>query len=216
MSLPVRSLNLKEWNPEEVELDSEELEALQRAPIPIDVSPAGPGRYVVTPGSVVGAATSAQLRIIVEPKLAIERVLFLVGYSRGFDLPAAGAHLAVEPDLVAVFATVYLNILQRCLRRGLLLDYVRRDEAEPAVRGRVRFGDQARRRYGLPLPVEVSYDDFTADTEPNRLIKASLRRLSALHFTVDHDPKALGGDAGGLRWRVGRPLRPALAADDLV
>jgi 5-methylcytosine-specific restriction enzyme subunit McrC len=182
MSLPAKLLKLKEWTPREVELGPEELGALQRGPIPVDISPLGPGRYVLTPGSVVGAATSAELRIIVQPKLAIERVFFLVGYSRGFDLPPAGADLAADPDLVEVFATVYLNILQRSLRRGLLLGYVRRDEAEPAVRGRVRFGDQARRRYGLPLPVEVSYDDYTADTELNQLIKASLRRLSALHL----------------------------------
>jgi 5-methylcytosine-specific restriction enzyme subunit McrC len=182
MSLSGRVLKLKEWIPQEVELGPEELDALQRAPIPVNVSPSGPGRYVLTPGSVVGAATSAELRIIVQPKLAIERVFFLVGYSRGFDLPAVGADLAAEPDLVEVFAIIYLNILQKSLRRGLLLGYVRRDEAEPAVRGRVRFGDQARRRYGLPLPVEVSYDDYTADTEPNQLIKASLRRLSVLHL----------------------------------
>jgi 5-methylcytosine-specific restriction enzyme subunit McrC len=182
MRMPARLLNLKEWTPQEIELGPEELSALQRGPIPIDITPSAPRRYVLTPGSVVGAATSAELRIIVQPKLAIERVFFLVGYSRGLDLPRAGADLAVEPELVEVFATLYLNILRKNLRRGLLLGYVRRNEAEPAVRGRVRFGDQARRRYGLPLPVEVSYDDYTADTEPNQLLKASLRRLSALHL----------------------------------
>jgi 5-methylcytosine-specific restriction enzyme subunit McrC len=182
MVLPARVLTLKEWIPQEVELRPEELDSLQRGPIPVDVTPSGRGRYVLTPGSVVGAVTSTELRVIVQPKLAIERVFFLVGYSRGLDLPRARADLNAEPDLVEVFASVYLNILQRNLRRGLLLGYVRRDEAEPAVRGRVRFGDQARRRYGMPLPVEVSYDDYTADTELNQVLKASLRRLSVLRL----------------------------------
>jgi 5-methylcytosine-specific restriction enzyme subunit McrC len=59
---------------------------------------------------------------------------------------------------------------------------VHREEALSSFRGRLRAGDQARRRFGLPLPVEVSYDDFTVDVEENRLLKAALLRLSRFRF----------------------------------
>src|SRR5205814_1258552 len=39
---------------------------------------------------------------------------------------------------------------------------------------------QFRRRFGMPLPVSVTYDDFVADTEPNRVLKAALRRIQRL------------------------------------
>ena len=62
------------------------------------------------------------------------------------------------------------------------MTYVAREEALPTIRGRVRFAEQLRRRYDLPLPVEVAYDDFTTDTEANRLVKAALRRVERLRL----------------------------------
>ena len=50
------------------------------------------------------------------------------------------------------------------------------------VRGRIRFNDQIRDRFGIFPPVEVSYDDFTEDTEMNRLIKAAIARLGRMRI----------------------------------
>ncbi len=52
-----------------------------------------------------------------------------------------------------------------------------RQEALPTIRGRVRFAEQIRRRFDLPLPIEVGYDDYTLDSDANRLVKAALRRI---------------------------------------
>ena len=57
------------------------------------------------------------------------------------------------------------------------------------VRGRIREADQLRRRFGLPLPVEVRYDDFTVDTPENRLVRAAViraRRLPGLGRDLRH------------------------------
>ena len=62
------------------------------------------------------------------------------------------------------------------------MSYVQREEALPTIRGRVRFAEQARRRYDLPLPIEVRYDDYTVDIEANRLVKAALRRIERLRL----------------------------------
>ena len=52
------------------------------------------------------------------------------------------------------------------------------------MRGQIRFADQIGRRYGLPLPIEVAYDEYTEDIEQNRLLKSAVHRLS-------HTPDAL-------------------------
>src|SRR5947207_2655790 len=57
--------------------------------------------------------------------------------------------------------------------RNLLHGYLHRDERRVDIRGRVRFGDQIARSGGLPLPVEVSYDDFTEDILENRMLKTA-------------------------------------------
>jgi 5-methylcytosine-specific restriction enzyme subunit McrC len=145
----------------------------------------------------VGAATTPRLHIVIEPKLAIDRVFFLLGYARKFRFAAQPTTLAAHEGIVEPFVAAFLDALQRALRRGLPMSYVSREEALPTIRGRVRFADQLRRRYDLPLPVEVGYDDYTVDTEANRLVKAALRRIERLRLRNAHlrrrTAEALGG-----------------------
>ncbi|MEO8494880.1 MAG: hypothetical protein ABI614_07400 [Planctomycetota bacterium] len=47
-------------------------------------------------------------------------------------------------------------------------------------RGQVRFAEQLRNHYGLPLPVEVRYDEFTEDILENQPLLAALDRLRQL------------------------------------
>ena len=140
------------------------------------------GRYVVTPGSIIGAATTARLHVVIEPKLSIDRVFFLLGYARGFRFAPETTTLAAREGIVEPFVAAFLDLLQRALRRGLLMSYLQREEALTTIRGRIRFAEQARRHYDLPLPIEVRYDDYTVDVEANRLIKAALRRIERLRL----------------------------------
>jgi 5-methylcytosine-specific restriction enzyme subunit McrC len=179
-----RLIRLQEWKPSELALDAQELAELQAIPAKLTIQP-DRGRYIVTPQSIVGAATTSRLHVVIEPKLAIERVFFLLGYARKLRF-AAPTTLAAREGIVEPYVTMFLDVLQRAMRRGLAMSYVSREEALPTVRGRVRFADQLRRRFALPLPVEVGYDDYTVDTEANRLVKAALRRIERLRLRDTH------------------------------
>ena len=50
------------------------------------------------------------------------------------------------------------------------------------MRGRIRFDEQIRRRFGLLLPVEVRYDEFTDDILANRLVRAAAARLGGMRL----------------------------------
>jgi 5-methylcytosine-specific restriction enzyme subunit McrC len=180
-SIPQRLIRLREWKPSELALDAGELAELQAIPARLTIQPAG-GRYVVTPQSVVGAASTSRLQVVIEPKLPIDRVFFLLGYARKVRFAPETTTLAGREGIVEPFVAAFLDALQRALRRGLPMSYVSREEALPTIRGRVRFAEQLRRRYGLPLPIEIGYDDFTVDTEANRLVKAALRRIERMRL----------------------------------
>ena len=60
------------------------------------------------------------------------------------------------------------------------------------MRGRIRFDEQLRRRFGLPLPVEVRYDEFTDDVLPNRLVKAAAYRLGRVRLRSARARRELG------------------------
>ena len=59
-----------------------------------------------------------------------------------------------------------------------------------AVRGRIRFDEQMRRRFGIPMPVEVRHDEFTDDITANRLVKAAVRLLGMMQL---RSPEARNG-----------------------
>ena len=172
---------LQEWKPSELTLDAEELAELQAIPAKLTIQPRG-SSYIVTPRSIVGAATTPRLHVVIEPKLPIDRVFSLLGFARKFRFAADTTTLAAREGIVEPFVAAFLDALQRALRRGLLMSYISKEEALPTIRGRIRFAEQLRRRYDLPLPIEVGYDDYTVDTKANRLVKAALRRIERLRL----------------------------------
>ena len=74
---------------------------------------------------------------------------------------------------------------------ALLRGYRREEDALNTVRGQIRFADQVGRRYGLPLPIEVAYDEYTEDIEQNRLLKTAIHRLA--HTQI----RSVAVEAGG-------------------
>ena len=81
---------------------------------------------------------------------------------------------------------------RRAFARGLLHGYRTEEEALYAVRGRIRFDEQIRRRFGIPLPVEVRYDEFTDDIVENRLVKAAVARLGEMRLRSAQARRGLG------------------------
>ena len=156
---------------------------LQRHAPNLEVRPAwdAPGRYDLTPGSHVGTIALPNLSVLIRPKIAAERVLFLISYSLdSVRWQEQSMPMAVQPDLAEGMAALFGMALRRALAQGVQQGYRSKQEALTAVRGRIRFDEQLRRRYLRPHPLEVEYDDFTLDTDLNRLLYAALRRLRRL------------------------------------
>jgi 5-methylcytosine-specific restriction enzyme subunit McrC len=155
--------------------------------VSISPSPGTADRYDITPGSWIGAIHLGDLGIVIRPKIPIHRVLFMLSYTldpkhwqqTGFDF-------AEEQWLVEAVIPGFVAQLHRALDRGLLRGYRTEEAALATVRGRLRIDDQLRTRFGMLPPVEVRYDEFTEDTEENRLLKAALARLR--RFRVRSEP----------------------------
>jgi 5-methylcytosine-specific restriction enzyme subunit McrC len=129
----------------------------------------------------VGALRLGDVEVHVEPKVDIERLVFLLTYAPGRigwdERPVGVAHAR---DLVEALAEVFTRVAERALMQGLVQGYRTVEEALPVVRGRIREADQIRHRFALPLPIEVRYDDFTPDTPENRLLRAAVLRLKRI------------------------------------
>ena len=67
--------------------------------------------------------------------------------------------------------------MEQLMRRGVVLDYVGRDDPLPFVRGRVNAESTALSYYQGRLDIECEYEDFGQDTPLNRALRAAGERV---------------------------------------
>jgi 5-methylcytosine-specific restriction enzyme subunit McrC len=182
----MRTLTLPEYQQLlDVQLDEEDLKAF---------APFSPKQLVITPSfsssgydlsasSWVGTIKTPGLALVLEPKVTIARLLFLLSYAldpkRWRDIPF---DYRPTNSLVEAIIPGFVHQVRRALRQGVHQGYLSRADALNTVRGRIDFAQQLRRRHGRMPPVEVVYDEFTEDILENRVLKAAIHRLGRLQL----------------------------------
>lgn len=157
----------------------------------VDARPVpGTRLWSLKPQSKVGAIAVAGVEVHVAPKIPIARVVFLLERTRaGVRWRDDHVEVSEDDDLLRAVVEAFERVTSRALRQGLLQGYRMVEDSLPVVRGRIREADQLRHRYGLALPIEVRFDDFTPDTPENRLLRAAVvasRRLPSLSKDLRH------------------------------
>ena len=189
------NIDLQEYESELITLDVAQRDALASGVIPslgITPVPGEGGRYELTPGAVVGAFQIDDLSVFIRPKVGIRKLIFLACYSMGaFKLHEGERHLFEDVETLPDAMSLSLAVAARkAFERGLLHGYRTEEESLHTVRGRIRMNDQLRRRFGIPFPIEVRYDEFTEDIVANQLVKAAAWQLGRMRL---RSPKARDG-----------------------
>lgn len=135
--------------------------------------------FTVTPADIVGALTIDGATVVVAPKIAIDRVLFMVSYAvdplRWKD---GWSQLAGVTDLVDGMAALFVQTCERVLTQGVYRSYRTLEADEAMVRGRIRWQRQARRL--APVPIAVRYQVHDDDVLENQLVRAALAALRTM------------------------------------
>ena len=154
----------------------------------------GDGFYTLKAGSIVGALEIEGLSLHIKPKVTIQRLLYLALYAAGEVKPQEGLfsfERVKNPTLADLLALALGSAAGRAFRQGLWQGYRVREEALHTVRGRIMVAEQIRRRFDMPLPVEVRYDEYTEDVLANRLIKAAARLLRGMRLNASEAREGL-------------------------
>ncbi|MEV1329202.1 restriction endonuclease [Micromonospora costi] len=160
-------------------LDDNQVAALRAVDL-VRVRRAAGGQWKIKAGRKVGAIRIGDLEIEVTPKVGVANMLFFLGYA---------AHPGFRPEDVAgiptaglwpALATSLIRHTRRALASGPLRGYAAVDDALPLVRGRIRFGDHVAGRPGMPLPIEVRYDEYNLDIPENQILRTAIRRMLAV------------------------------------
>ena len=193
----MNKIDLQEFVSSDHELTADQLDALLRVSktLHLSVEPVRGtrGNYTLTPGSIVGALEINGVPVLIKPKIEMSHLLSLACYAIGkleireelFDFKDA----ETLPDILALALT---QASSSAFARGLLRGYRSEEEALHTVRGRIRFDEQIRRRYGIPLPVELRFDEFTEDILANQLVKAAAVRLRRMTLQSSKARRGLG------------------------
>lgn len=136
------------------------------------------GLYELRPGSIVGAVVLPGLRLLIQPKIALDNLFFLLGYGAGLTSWRPDPFpFTEEPDLLRAIGWVLDAEVRKAVRGGLVRGYQPREETLPTLRGRIDVAAQVGARQHQPYPLECRYDEYTADIELNRMVKAAILRL---------------------------------------
>jgi McrBC 5-methylcytosine restriction system component len=148
----------------------------------VTVQPAGDG-WRVTAAYAVGTLRCADLVVRVRPKVGELQVLRLLARAHGLaglNLDDSLVPVQADPELTSVLAVLFAREATTALATGPFRGYRSEDHTLNVLRGRVRLREQELRRFGQLVPLEVTFDEWTADTDENRRIGAATRRLLAL------------------------------------
>ena len=204
-TLVVPKINLQEYEQREYVLSDSQWDALlgMQGALDLTIQPVRgkQNTYSLKPGSTVGAVEIDDLSVLIEPKIGIPQLLSLACYAMGVyraqeeRLFEFKEEAETPPDTLALALAA---AARRAFSRGLLHGYRTEEEALHTVRGRIRFADQIRQRFGIPLPIEVRYDEFTDDITENQLVKAATFRLGRMLLRSQQARKDLGRVAATL------------------
>ena len=130
--------------------------------------------------------------IVVKPKFPrIDRMLFMVAYSTDpLGWHDQWAPISGVKDLVDGIGGLFVFACDKALSRGLYRSHRMVDAEESAVRGRIRWQQQARRP--APVPIAVRYSVHDDDVIENQVLRAALTTLRRTRLT---DPTVSSGIA---------------------
>lgn len=202
-------IELDAWDTQDVEISGSCAVALGATGLVTAAPLEPPDRWRLTASSMVGVAVGPGWEIRVSPRIEIGQLMFLLSYAHadGWQAPTAG--FSKEVDLFAAVASGFASRAEAAILPVPLSGYVTVDETTSVFRGQLRVGDQLARRPAMPLPLEVSYDDFSPDIVENRLLLGAAELLLRLPLVPPRARSRL------LRIRASldgvRPQRPARA-----
>jgi len=229
-----RTLQLREHQRlERVPLTREEIAALADPRAKLATFARSDGLYDVKASEVVGTIVHRGLRVVIEPKLAIRRLLMLLGFATNAPTFTAPTQLDSAPDTLDAMTIVYADALEKALRNGPLSMYERQRDELHVPRGRIDFLDLAARKFGLFPPLTCDFDEFTPDNEINRrllsaattLLRAGLargaggRRLAALCSRLADVTETRAAQSHRAPLRLDQrfePYKPALSLAEII
>lgn len=232
-SPPAALEEISELGVTQISLTASEVALLQTMDCCTIVPTRQPGLWTVKDVTRVGTVAIGPRLLHFRPKVRLDSLVYMASTAGdGIDLRDDPAHVRAQRSVPEAFAAALTHAVARATRAGLLKGYRRTEAASSVVRGRWDVSRQLSRRPGVPLPVEVTFDDYTEDILENRILLGALlvalgfkrldqrlaRRIRALcDDFVNVEPVSVGAGLPSVSFdRRNSHYRPALRIADWI
>lgn len=198
---------LSEYRSVEIGLDRDVAQAIAKAAPhkALTVRPLfEPNRFELSTKSWVGTIDCGSAQVLIKPKVSMHNVVaMLVPSIFGVDFEDSTFDYSTTDSLTEAMAGLFANEMTTLLRNGLRLDYRQEEERLTTLRGRIDHRVQC--RTPILTPLACRFEEYSIDTEHNRLLKAAVLRMLRM--------KDIGS---GPRAALARTLRHLTGAGDDV
>jgi len=153
----------------------------------------------------IGVVAISGAHVEFRPKAPLRSLIAMASLGElQIDLRPDDIEHDAESDVPSALVAAFLREVHAATRQGLLKGYRETRESSAVVRGRWDIPAQLARRPGIPLPLEIEFEEYTADIPENRILFTALLRA-----------RALSGLPRPLEKRIDELVRPFVDVDRL-
>lgn len=109
------------------------------------------------------------------------------------DSPFKQSHFAhlklAKMPLLEIFILMFLDELEKLVKKGLKSDYIVREENRKFLKGKLLFDENLKLNFAHKEKFFTSSDEFSANIAPNRIIKSTLGFLSTQNLSAKTSTK---------------------------
>ena len=139
--------------------------------------------WELTAKQYVGMIVLDDLRILIEPKVSLQNLFYMLTYAYDLaDFRREAVALASSEDIFEFIVVIFLRQVEQLVRRGIYRAYITEEENQPYLRGRLLLADHLQRN---ALHMQRFYQrtsEFTADVLENRILRHTLGLLVRLEY----------------------------------
>ena len=113
-----------------------------------------PGAWEITARQYVGVIALDDLRVIIEPKVSMQNLFYMLTYA--YDLPEfrrGAAELAAGDDLFEFIVVIFLRQVEQLVRRGIYRAYITHEGNDPFLRGRLLLAEHLQTKCNARSPL---------------------------------------------------------------
>jgi 5-methylcytosine-specific restriction enzyme subunit McrC len=112
-------------------------------------------------------------------QIPLENIYYLLCYSWNTleERDRVAVSIDGETELLDLFAKILINAARVLLKRGIDKNYFPQTSEFAGVKGKFELSETLKKRLHLGQKTICSFDEFSANTMPNRVLVSTLRRL---------------------------------------